>query len=402
MDIHNIALVRATDVIPFDGVVYPVKDKQFIKKETGLGFAGEMRSLLKRKGILNPIDWQASDEERQATDEKNKQIASQYMPYTSMYNSMVLWSLNGLVPDDNATKFSQKSCAIIDGLEEQIEQADIVSIVPTDTAVKGTVTLSKNAKILISKERYDSLSQKEKEQLAKLDLTVDVFDGDLKTSIDDALVKSGRYTAENLRLASEDGGYKSSPTSEEVIGTIKSIAQERDIPQLLHGKIFEGEIGGIQKLEGVKGEKNKCDIVSEFYMRTFLEYILPRMDIDELVKGSILSFPNVPRHIEDLCDEIGRIGIDKYKQVLDEYNQSLEKLRDKGKLPTPQQIVDAAVEDRKIDLISMMEQERNPDTVLASAIEATEQLTTISAVTGQKRKLEQIEIENKTKETEIK
>ncbi len=399
MDIHNIALVRATDVIPFDGMVYPVKDKQFIKKETGPGFAGEMFSLLKRKGILNPIDWEASDEERQVTEEKNKQIASQYMPYTSMYNSMVLWSLNGIVPDDNATKFSQKSCAIIDGLEEQIEQADIVSMVPTDTAVKGTVTLSKNAKILISKERYDSLSQQEKEQLAKLDLTVEVFEGDLKTAIDTTLIESERYTAEDLRLASEDGGYKASPTSEDVIGTIKSIAQEKDIPQLLHKKIFEGETDGIPKLEDVKGEKDKCDIVSEFYMRTFLEYILPRLDIDEVVKGSILSFPNVPRHIEDLCDEIGRIGIDKYKQVLDEYNESLEKLRDTEKLPTPEQIVDAAREDRKIDLISMIEQEKTQDAVLTSAIEATEEIVTESAIEQQGEKLSQIEIG--TKETEI-
>ena len=154
MDIHNIALVRATNVIPFDGVVHPVKDVPFIKKETGTVFSGELFSLLRRKGVLNPIDWEAPEEERLLVEEKNKQIVAEYMPYTSMYNSMVLWSLNGLVPDDAFNAFSKKSCAIIDGLEEQMNQAEIVSMGPTDTAVKGTVALSKNAKILISKERY--------------------------------------------------------------------------------------------------------------------------------------------------------------------------------------------------------------------------------------------------------
>ena len=399
MDIHNIALVRATDVIPFDGVVYPVKDKQFIKKETGLGFASEMRSLLRRKGILKPMNWEASDAERQAIDETNNKIAAQYMPYTSMYNSMVLWSLNGLVPDDNATKFSQKSCAIIDGLEEQIEQADIVSLVPTDTAVKGTVTLSKNAKILISKARYDSLSQQEKDQLAKLNLTVDVFECDLKAAVNTTLMESGRYTAEELRLASEDGGYKASPTSEEVIGTIRSIAQEKDIPQQLHDKIFKGLTDGEEKLESVKGEIDQCDIISDVYKQTFFEYLFSKMDIDEDVKVNAQHNPRSDIHMEELCDEIGRIGIDKYKQILDEYNGSLEKLRSAGKLPTPQEIVDAVREGKRINLISMIEQVQTQDIVLTSAIEATEEIVTESAIEQQGEKLSQVEIG--TKETEI-
>ena len=88
MDIHNVAIVRATEAIPFDGVVRPVKDVTFIKKEMGSVFAREMFSLLRRKGLLNPIDWQADELERQAVDEKNKQIAAQYMTYTSLYNSI--------------------------------------------------------------------------------------------------------------------------------------------------------------------------------------------------------------------------------------------------------------------------------------------------------------------------
>lgn len=401
MDIHNIALVRATNVIPFDGVVRPVKDVQFIKKETGTVFSGEMFSLLRRKGLLNFMDWEAPEEERQLVEEKNKQIASQYMPYTSMYNSMVLWSLNGLVPDDAFNTFSKKSCAIIDGLEEQIEQAEIVSMVPTDTATKGAVTLSKNAKILISKERYDELSQQEKEQLATLDLTVSIFEGDLKTAVHAGLIESGRYTAENLGLVSEGGGFKESVTSKAVIDDINTIAKENSIPQVLHDKIFRGETGGEEKLESVKGELEQCNIVSSFYKQQFFEFIFSKLDIDEGVKEYAQYFPDSSKYMEDLCDEIGRLGIDKYKQVLDEYNQSIERLRDEGKLPTPQQIVDAAREDKNINLISMMEQEKGQDAILASAIEETEQVTTMSAIKEQKEKILQIEMENKTKETVI-
>lgn len=401
MDIHNIALVRATNVIPFDGTVHPVKDTPFIKKESGSVFAREMFSLLRRKGALKPIDWESPESERQAVEDHNKEIAAEYMPYTSMYNSMVLFSLNGLVPDDNATKFSEKSCAIIDGLEEQIDKADIVSMVPTDTAVKGTLTLSKNAKILIAKERYEGLSQQEKLQLEQLDLTVNVFEGDLKTAVDSALVNSGRYTAENLGLTSENGGFKESPTSKDVLEAINTVAQGKNIPQLLHMNVFLGQTGGEEKLESVKGEKQQCDTIAGVYKQAFLEYLFANMNIDEAVKECALYFPDSDRYMEDLCDEIGRIGLDKYKQVLDEYNQSLEKLRDAGELSTPQQIVDAIQEGRKIDLKSMVEQGKTKDAVLASAIEATEEVTTSSAIKQQEGRLTQIQRGIETKETRI-
>ena len=84
------------------------------------------------------------------------------LPYNSDYNSMVLWSLNGLVPDDMNNTFSDKTCAIIDGLAEQIEQSEMVSLVPTDTAIKGNVNLSNKATILIDKDRYETLSLEEK------------------------------------------------------------------------------------------------------------------------------------------------------------------------------------------------------------------------------------------------
>lgn len=38
MDINNIALVRATDVIPFDGVVRPVSEVPYLIKESGTEF----------------------------------------------------------------------------------------------------------------------------------------------------------------------------------------------------------------------------------------------------------------------------------------------------------------------------------------------------------------------------
>ena len=85
------------------------------------------------------------------------------------------------------------------------------------------------------------LSKEQQEQLAGLGLTLDVFDGDLKTAIETRLKESGRYTVENLCLVSEGGGFKSSPTSVEVEQTLKRISQEKNIPQISHINVFLGE-----------------------------------------------------------------------------------------------------------------------------------------------------------------
>lgn len=80
--------------------------------------------------------------------ERSSKITKEYLPYVSDYNSMVLFSLNGLCPDDNEhgfgnNTFSNKNCVIIEPLEHHINET--ISLVPTDTAIKGDVYLSNDA-----------------------------------------------------------------------------------------------------------------------------------------------------------------------------------------------------------------------------------------------------------------
>lgn len=382
MDIKNIALVRATNVIPVDGVVRPISAVPYLRKEKDTEFSTSMRDLLRRKGLLKEVDWTKPDEINKISKENTKTL-EQYMPYNSDYNSMVLWSLNGLVPDDMNNTFSDKTCAIIDGLAEQIEQSEMVSLVPTDTAIKGNVNLSNKATILIDKDRYETLSLEEKDKLAKLNLNVTIFQGNLKEAVNEALIREGRYTAETLSLAREDDGYIKSDTSDEVRRTIRDVANERNIAQVLHWSVITGQNDELDKLENVKDDFENGCIVKDFYKRAFFEYLFSKMNIDNGTKEYALYFPDSSKYMEDLCDEIGRIGIDKYKSLVDEYNKSLEQLRETGKLPTPQQIVNSARENKKIDLVSMIEKHSNEDIILSSAIKTTEEKTRTGVMDAQ-------------------
>ena len=212
---EKIAIVRATDHIPFDGIVKTVSSSISLSKEKGSMFSFEMESMLR---------------ELNGGEISQEEFEKKYLPYVSKYNSMSLWALNSLVPDDpdNKNVFSNKDCAIIDDLEEQINNgSEFISLAPTDTAIKGDVALSGKSTILISKERFSTLSDEEKEKLSKFN--VKVFDGDLKEAVSHALTEKG-YNAENLSLEgkylrdSSSKGFIESPTSQETLDSIYEIS----------------------------------------------------------------------------------------------------------------------------------------------------------------------------------
>lgn len=356
MDIKNIALVRATNIIPFDGVVRPINEVPYLKKENGTTFAYAINDLLKKLNKINNDGyWTKTEEEQEKMDKQNKTILEKYLPYNSDYNSMVLWSLNGLVPNDINNTFSNKSCGIIESLEEQISESEIVSLVPTDTAIKGSVRLSSKAIILVNSEIYNSLSDEEKEKLGDLDLNVHIFDGELQEAIDENLEKSGRYTAEKLSLSRGDKGYLKSYTSEELTRTIQNVAEEYDIAQELHYNVLMCQNDELGRLQSVKDERGKIKAVKDCYKRSFFEYIFSKTDMDKRVACDVLRYMDSPVYIKLLTDEIEKIGIEEYKKVVDGYNSSLEELQRQGQLPTPEQIVDLTENNRDYSLITMIE-----------------------------------------------
>lgn len=95
----------------------------------------------------------------------------------------------------------------------------------------------------------------------------------------------------------------------------------------------------------------------DFYRKLFFDYLFSKMDINDSVKKNIALYPNVEVYIKDLCNEIEKKGIDEYKRVLDTYNRAIERLKESGKLYTPQQIVDFTNKKEKIDLLELIEEE---------------------------------------------
>ena len=373
MDIRNIALVRATNIIPFDSIVHPISNVPYLRKERGTEFSYAISDLLKKLSIINMENfWTKTEEEQEKVLVKNKRILESYLPYTSDYNSMVLWSLNGIVPDDSNNTFSNKDCAIIESLEEQIKKTNVVSLTPTDTAIKGDVVLSNKATILISKNRYDSLTDEEKNKLSKLKLKVVIFEGTLEQAINSELEASNLYTVERLSLTRSKNGYNESETKEELLDTISSIADAHNILQVLFWDIVTGKNDEKENLKDVKDEYKNSVEVARCYHRTFLKYLSLNLNIDNEVIKNATEYIDSSKYMQDLCDEIEKVGIDKYKEVVEKYNKLLELLKSEGKLPTPEEIVSDIKENKEFDLTSIINKLENENNSKQEIVEENE------------------------------
>lgn len=305
-----------------------------------------MSDLLRKVGKIPPSSFKITREDI----ENREKVLKQYIPYMSDYNSMVLWAINGLVPDDSENgfgnnTFSNKKCVVIDGLAEQLKLSNVVSLVSTDTAIRENVKLSDSAIILIEQNEYDSLSEQQREQLSSLN--VKTFAGDLRQAVEQALLETGRYIPERPTLSRSDGGFRESDTSEELKLTIDNVAKENNILQMYHLDMIFNRYG---KISGeLADEFDNINIVNTYFQRKFFEYISNKMNINRRLASDLKHYPDTDFYIKQLCKEIETYGIENYKKLVDEYNQGLEQLKKDGKLPTPQQIVDLVRKDMQKD-----------------------------------------------------
>ena len=334
MNIDNIAIVRATNIIPFDGVINPISEVPYLVKPNGMQISFMISDLLTEQGILESYDFTKINDEEYQT--KRKEILDSYLPYISSYNSVVLFSLNGLVPDDMNNMFSNKNCVIVDGLKEHI--SDVVSLMPTDTAIKGKVLISSSGVLHIKEDFYNSLSDFDKSRLSNLNFTVKIINGSLEDAVKETLTNSDRFHYEELSLTRSSSGFFPSETSEETSRVINEIAISYDIPQVLYYDLLTKNNDDMGRLSSVASEYDNSLTVTNYYLENFYNYLLSNMGCSAL-KSFVPDYMDSIEFIKSLTVAIRNYGLENYKKLVDSYNEQLEKEKEMGLLLTPEQIV---------------------------------------------------------------
>ncbi len=121
---NKLAIVRIINKVPFDKTIRPISNEQYLRTMSGTEICFSINQMLKSSGLLAYDDFSDSPENL-AVREKNNLIEKQFLPLSSSYNSMTLWTINGPMVDEtsaNGTAFagntySDRICAIVDYLE---------------------------------------------------------------------------------------------------------------------------------------------------------------------------------------------------------------------------------------------------------------------------------------------
>ena len=349
MNINNIAMVRATNIIPYDGVVRPLSNVPYLCKNIGLEFSARISDLLRELGVIPPLDQSKMFEE----DYYDKMVAlsskilKEYLPYVSDYNSMVLFSLNGICPDDNEhgfanNTFSNKKVAIIEPLSEHIDQ--VISLVPTDTAIKGDVVLSNSAIVLIEESLYNSLNETQKSLLHNNIFSIKTFTGSLKEAIRNELQNSGRYIPETLSLSASTGGFMQSDTSEMQKECINNIASYYGLSQMKYFNLITSRDTSIPKYDEVCDEFDNTIKVQDYYITMFLSNFLMYLNAPKDMINNVSKNIHYKPFLLKVITIIKELGIDKYKQFVDSYNKKLEEHQKNMTLITPEDIISLSEE----------------------------------------------------------
>ena len=340
----EIALVRATNIIPFDGVVRPISNVCYLTKNIGLEFSSRLSDLLKSEKIIPPLDITRMFEEGyyEKAAVENANILRNYLPYVSDYNSTVLFSLNGLCPDDNEhgfanNVFSNKKCAIIEPLKPHLSQ--LVSIHPTDTAVKGDVVLSNDAIVLIDQETYQNLPEDKKQSLQNSITNIQLFSGSLKENVNQALQNSNRFSQETLTLSSNHNGIVPSATSETLQQQIDNIATVYNLSEQKYFDLLTKPDTTTASYEKMEGEYANMVEVQEYYMSNFLTSLLKELKADDDMIKEVPSQLYNRIYMESITAKIKEYGIDNYKTFVDNYNATLLTKSQNHTLPTPSEII---------------------------------------------------------------
>lgn len=337
MDIDNIALVRATDFIPFDGIIRPLANVPYLCKKSGSELSFKINDLLRECNITEPPDYTNFE----LSVARNASKVSEYSPYESDYNSIVLFAINGLCPDDSEhgfgnNTFSNKKVAIIEPLKYHLDQT--ISLVPTDTALKGDVALSQEAILLIDEDLYNSLSEEQKNMLHSNSFTIKTFRGPIKEAVKQALIETGRYTAEDLSLSASTGGIKPSDTSEELKELLHEIATINNILEMKFFNLITSKDSSLPKFELFCHEYDNILKVERYYTIRFLERLLVFLGKPEMAQYVEENYWYQP-FLNDVFIWIKEKGIEEYKKFIDEYNNELLDEITKGLLPTPEEII---------------------------------------------------------------
>jgi hypothetical protein len=328
MNVEDVVLVRATNQLPINGLLVPSANGKYLTKDGPSYFKQILRGFLKpaiEKELGRTLNlWEESDRLYYES------VAKSYYPFTSKYNSTLSFSLNGLVPDDINNKFSIKNVAIIEPLKYHVNDP-FISVDVIDTTIKGPVTLSHEAIIVINKDYYDKLSDEQKNILQD-NYHIELFTEDLKKAVNETLTKYN-YKQLSLVLNKEKSDIEESEYKQAMIEFENTFAKQVKASRLKLQYLYTYPVYNMdeesQKAAAIAREDmDKNEIITNYYQNAFYTFLMEKSEengilLNDEEKFYLLSnYGDASEVLEKLIKNIiNKLGLDYLKKIVNEFNE---------------------------------------------------------------------------------
>lgn len=314
-DENSIMLVRTTSIFPKNRELKTLKESTFIAK-SGMNFIHSAYYYELDRNTLNQLE-----------------------TYEVYYRSTIHFTENGLVLSHMYGNFENQSFIILEPLKEQLGKSDFRNFAGQDTFVKGSVTLSDKAILIIKSGAYESL----KEQYPELEtFNVILYDGIKKETkekyIEDNPDKLADFDVNDERAIVElvlmDLGIVpeligthyivQSPTSEKIEKLNIKLGEKYNV--LSNGKHNYSE-------EYKKDFENNL-IITNIFNKLLLDFIVRKhnLNINEYLDNNEIT-NNTAFRLVDL------LGLEEISLTINDFNETIEKMKEDNLLVTSEEIL---------------------------------------------------------------
>lgn len=320
LSIEDYMLVRSTDYLPENNIIEPLCNIPFLVK-TNTPSKMALYTVLKEKYNVNPF----IDDEKNA---KLNEMVERYSPYSTQYRSTVHFTLNGLVTSHFNGSWDDQKFVIFDRLKNHINE-NIESLRYEDTFVKGTIHLSSETVILMEEDYY--------RELIKLNNNIEnynivLYKGNRKLAVDYFLAKNGIIPAKINAHGIQPEGKEFSLLN----NSINEIAKTYELGQDKH--VYS---------QSYQEDDEKNLVLWQIYFEDFYNDLFEYFKIDDNDLYDYLINSGDRFGCEDKMSElIKKIGIEKFMEFIEQYNQKLEQAKSRGLLPNNDKII----EDSKVTI----------------------------------------------------
>ena len=337
-------LIRTTDAFPFDRIIEtPVHGNAFVHGDSYI-LGDAIADMIRDKYPDRSINKEAKENFFKELGETK--IASK------SYRSTIHFTINGLVTSHLYGNFDNRDYTIFEPLKHHIKDSSLLSLDACDTYFNDDMKLSNEAIILIEKKKYEEIKNKEEYSEVLNNMEVYVYTGNIEEAVSIILHDYG-YDSFIINNHGYVNGLSDNTGANKMWECLDELRKDYNIEVIPH---FDSEFNHEDiKKTSIEGEKSDLENFIYIFDRAIKDNLLDNELVSsintalELDKDNSISYLKEKNskymHYNQDYNEYGKsyllkivptfiekIGLEKLKQYIKEYNQ----LYIEGKLDSKQ------------------------------------------------------------------